>query len=34
MPHIIGERIVLREYRLKDIPDIRKWVNTWKLHMV
>ncbi|MDQ0494683.1 MULTISPECIES: GNAT family N-acetyltransferase [Paenibacillus] len=27
MPHIIGERIVLREYRLEDIPDIRKWVN-------
>ncbi|MCC3381432.1 GNAT family N-acetyltransferase [Paenibacillus farraposensis] len=27
MPHIIGERIVLREYRLEDIPKIRKWVN-------
>ncbi|MFK4301305.1 RimJ/RimL family protein N-acetyltransferase [Paenibacillus sp. RC254] len=27
MPHMIGERIVLREYRQEDIPEIRKWVN-------
>lgn len=27
MPHIIGKRIVLREYRQEDIPNIRKWVN-------
>ncbi|MHB0864222.1 GNAT family N-acetyltransferase [Paenibacillus sp. SEL3] len=27
MPHIIGKRVVLREYRQEDIPDIRKWVN-------
>jgi hypothetical protein len=27
MPHLIGERIVLREYCQEDVPDIRKWVN-------
>lgn len=27
MPHIIGERIVLREYRQEDLPSIREWVN-------
>lgn len=27
MPHLIGERIVLREYRMDDLPHIRKWVN-------
>lgn len=27
MPHLIGERITLREYRMEDIPAIRKWVN-------
>lgn len=27
MPHLTGERIVLREYRMEDLPDIRKWVN-------
>lgn len=27
MPHLFGERIVLREYRASDLPEIRKWVN-------
>lgn len=27
MGHIIGERIVLREYRMEDLPAIRDWVN-------
>lgn len=27
MPILIGERIILREYRKEDLPYIRKWVN-------
>ncbi len=27
MPHILGKRILLREYRLSDLPELRKWVN-------
>lgn len=27
MPIIIGERIILREYRKEDLPYMRKWVN-------
>lgn len=27
MPHIIGENIMLREYREEDLPAIRAWVN-------
>lgn len=27
MPHIVGDRIVLREYRDSDIDYIRQWVN-------
>ncbi|MFD2615639.1 GNAT family N-acetyltransferase [Paenibacillus gansuensis] len=27
MPHIVGDRILLREYRKEDFPFIRKWVN-------
>jgi len=27
MPHLIGERIVLREYRMEDFPHLRRWVN-------
>ncbi|MEF2965319.1 GNAT family protein [Paenibacillus sp. M1] len=27
MPHLIGERITLREYRMEDLPHIRSWVN-------
>ncbi|NWL89013.1 MULTISPECIES: GNAT family N-acetyltransferase [unclassified Paenibacillus] len=27
MPHLIGDRIVLREYRKEDLPSIRNWVN-------
>lgn len=27
MPIIIGERIILREYRQADLEDIREWVN-------
>lgn len=27
MPHIIGERVMLREYREEDFPAIRAWVN-------
>ena len=27
MPHILGQRILLREYRLSDLPEMRKWVN-------
>lgn len=27
MPHIIGETIMLREYRKEDLPHIRAWVN-------
>jgi RimJ/RimL family protein N-acetyltransferase len=27
MPHLIGKRIVLREYRMEDLPHVRKWVN-------
>ena len=27
MPHLIGKRIMLREYRAEDIHAIRKWVN-------
>ena len=27
MPHLIGQRIVLREYRLEDIEPIQAWVN-------
>lgn len=27
MPRLIGERILLREYRAEDIAPIRKWVN-------
>ncbi|HEY4391792.1 MAG TPA: GNAT family protein [Paenibacillus sp.] len=27
MPHLIGDQIVLREYRKEDLPSIRKWVN-------
>lgn len=27
MPHLVGETIMLREYRQDDIPSIREWVN-------
>lgn len=27
MPIILGERIILREYRKEDLKDIREWVN-------
>ncbi|BFH17616.1 GNAT family N-acetyltransferase [Paenibacillus melissococcoides] len=27
MPHIAGERIILREYRMEDLPYMREWVN-------
>lgn len=27
MPHLIGNTIMLREYRTEDLPAIRKWVN-------
>lgn len=27
MPRVLGERIMLREYKAEDIADIRKWVN-------
>ena len=27
MPRLLGERVMLREYRAEDIGDIRKWVN-------
>lgn len=27
MPRLIGERIMLREYRKEDLPYMRKWVN-------
>ncbi len=27
MPHLIGERVMLREYRDSDLPEIRGWVN-------
>ena len=27
MPHILGQRILLREYRLSDLSEMRKWVN-------
>lgn len=27
MPHIIGDNIMLREYRKEDLPHIRAWVN-------
>jgi RimJ/RimL family protein N-acetyltransferase len=27
MPHLIGTRIVLREYQWEDLPHIREWVN-------
>lgn len=27
MPHLIGDRITLREYRMEDVPEIRKWAN-------
>ena len=27
MPHVIGERLILREYREDDFDSIRRWVN-------
>ena len=27
MPRLIGEAVILREYRQEDLPEIRKWVN-------
>lgn len=27
MPRLYGERIMLREYKAEDLPEIRKWVN-------
>ena len=27
MPRVLGQRIMLREYKAEDIHDIRKWVN-------
>jgi RimJ/RimL family protein N-acetyltransferase len=27
MPHLIGTRLVLREYQWEDLPHIREWVN-------
>ena len=27
MPRLLGERVMLREYRADDIGDIRKWVH-------
>ena len=27
MPRLFGDRIMLREYKLEDLPHIRKWVN-------
>lgn len=38
MPHIHGERVTLREYRMEDLPCIRQWVNdeeiTWGLSSI
>ncbi|MCR8644454.1 GNAT family N-acetyltransferase [Paenibacillus sp. N1-5-1-14] len=31
MAHIIGSRIMLREYRKEDLPAIRKWVNNYEI---
>ena len=27
MPRLLGERVMLREYKADDIGEIRKWVN-------
>ena len=27
MPKLVGKRVMLREYRQEDLPEIRKWVN-------
>ncbi len=27
MPRVLGQRVMLREYKAEDIEDIRKWVN-------
>lgn len=27
MPHLLGSRIILREYQWEDLPHIREWVN-------
>ena len=27
MPRVLGDRVMLREYRQEDLPEIRKWVN-------
>ena len=27
MPRLLGERVMLREYKADDIGDIRKWVT-------
>ena len=27
MPHLIGDRIALREYRISDLDSISQWVN-------
>lgn len=31
MPHLIGNRITLREYQLEDLPQIREWVNDYEI---
>lgn len=31
MPHLIGERIILREYRIEDLESMRFWVNDPKI---
>ena len=28
MPRLLGERVMLREYKTDDIGDIRKWVSS------
>lgn len=31
MPYLIGERIILRDYRKEDLPYMRKWVNEYEI---
>lgn len=31
MPSVLGERVMLREYRQEDLPEIRKWVNDYEV---
>ncbi|CAM4492540.1 GNAT family N-acetyltransferase [Paenibacillus tarimensis] len=31
MPHLVGTRIILREYQWEDLPHIREWVNDYEI---